>query len=191
MKHEPHAQDRLRPDEPRSRDLEQAKQNDPQSALARHQHNPTFYDRLGLTGPESEPDPPEERFLISIYGERWTPEDRETGQFSEGTAEIEREAVDSDELQRIGQDYGLDLPSASDPRHTPYLWFSSSTPREDQEYFEQGVHKYYSLHIHEMNGHRPEPADIQRIADLLKVRFDHPMQLEPPAHEQEGPGLCL
>jgi hypothetical protein len=190
MKHEPHAQDRLRADESRRQNLEQSQQDSHQSAQ-KHQRDPAFYDRLGLTGPESEPAPPEERFLISIYGERWTPEDREAGQFSKGTAEIERETVDANELQRIGQDYGLDLPSASDPRHTPYLWFSSSTPREDQEYFEQGVHKYYSLHIHEVNGHRPEPADIQRIADLIGVRFDHPMQLEPPAHEQEGPDLCL
>ena len=183
MKHESHALERLRADESRRQNLEQVRHD--------HHDSPTFYNRLGLTGPESEANPPEERFLISIYCERWTPEDREAGQFSEGTAEIEREAVDADELQRIGQDYGLDLPSASDPRHTPYLWFSSSTPREDQEYFEEGVHKYYSLHIHEVNGHRPEPADIQRIADLIGVRFDHPMQLEPPAHEQEGPDLCL
>lgn len=183
MKHESHAQDRLRADESRSRDLEQAQQD-------KH-HDPAFYDRLGLTGLEPEPDPPEERFLISIYGERWTPEDRAAGQFSEGTAEIERETVDTNALQRISQDYGLDLPSASDPRHTPYLWFSSSTPREDRDYFEQGVHKYYSLHIHEVNGHRPEPADIQRVADLICVRFDHPLQLQAPAHEQEGPDLCL
>ena len=190
MKHEPHAQDRLRADDSRRQNLEQSQQDSHQSAQ-KHQRDPAFYDRLGLTGPESEPAPPEERFLISIYGERWTPEDREAGQFSEGTAEIERETVDTDTLQRIGQDYGLDLASASDPRHTPYLWFSSSTPREDQEYFEQGVHKYYSLHIHEVNGRRPEPADIQRVADLIGVRFDHPLQLQAPTHEQEGPDLCL
>ena len=191
MKHEPHAQDRLRADESRRQNLEQARQDALHQSAQDHQRDPAFYDRIGLAGPEPESGHPEERFLISIYGERWTPEDREAGRFSEGTAEIEREAVDADELQRIGQDYGLDLPSASDPRHTPYLWFSSSTPREDQEYFGQGVHKYYSLHIHEVNGHRPEPADIQRIADLLKVRFDHPLQLQAPTHEQEGPDLCL
>ena len=191
MKPEPHAQDRLRADESRRRDLEQSKQNELQSAQDHYQHDPAFYDRIGLPDPVPESGHPEERFLISIYGERWTPEDREAGQFSEGTAEIERETVDTDELQRIGQDYGLDLASASDLRHTPYLWFSSSTPREDQEYFEQGVHKYYSLHIHEVNGYRPEPADIQRVADLIGVRFDHPLQLQAPTHEQEGPDLCL
>ncbi|MER1941158.1 hypothetical protein [Castellaniella sp. MT123] len=191
MKHESHAQDRLRANESHRRDLEQSKQNDLQSAQDHHQHDPAFYDRIGLPDSEPKSGHPGERFLISIYGERWTPEDREAGQFSEGTAEIERETVDTDTLQRIGQDYGLDLASASDPRHTPYLWFSSSTPREDQEYFGQGVHKYYSLHIHEVNGHRPEPSDIQRIADLIGVRFDHPLQLQAPTHEQEGPDLCL
>src|SRR5690606_13408229 len=101
MKHEPHAKDRLRADESRRQNLEQPQQDSHQSAHDHH-HDSAFYDRLGLIGPESEPDPPEERFLISIYGERWTPEDREAGQFSEGTAEIERETVDTDTLQRIG-----------------------------------------------------------------------------------------
>jgi len=188
MKHDTHAQDRLRADESHSRDLEHSEQKERQSAQD-HRHNAAFYDRLGLTGPE--PELPAEHFMVSVYGERWTAEDREAGQFSEGTAEIERKTVDTDELQRIGQDYGLDLASASDPRHTPYLWFSSSTAREDRDYFEQGVHKYYSLHIHEANGHRPEPADIQRIADLIGVRFDRPLQLQAPPHEQEGPDLCL
>ena len=188
MKRESHAQDRLRADQSRSQDLEQRKQDDHQTTQA-HQQDTAFYERLGLAGPET--NTPEPSFCVSVYRELWTPEDREAGQFSEGSAEIERETVNSEGLQRLGQDYGLNLASASDPRHTPYLWFSSSTPREDRDYFEQGVHKYYSLHIHEVDSHRPEPADIQRIADLIGVRFDHPMQLEPPAHEQEGPDLCL
>ncbi len=177
-----HATDRLRAEETRSQD-----QHDQRKLESRTDQ--AFYERLGLDRPESTT--PAETFLISVYCERWTQEDLEAGQFSQGEAEIERQAIDAEDLQRIAQDYGLDSPSASDPRHTPYLWFSSSTPREDRVYFEQGVHKYYSLHIHEANDHRPEPADYQRIADLIGVRFDHPLQPQGPAHEPEGPDLCL
>ena len=177
-----HDADRLRAKRARSLDQHQARQD--QQA---HQ-DLGFYQRLGLEMPESTT--AADTFLISIYCERWTQADLDRGQFSQGEAVIEREAVDANELQRIAQDHGMDSPSASDPRHTPYLWFSSSTPREDREYFEQGVHKYYSLHIHEADGHRPQPADWQRIADLIGVRFDHPLQPQGPAHETEGPELC-
>lgn len=177
-----HDADRRRTEHVRS--LEQQQIQQIQEALKDH----AFYNRLGLEMPESTA--AADTFLISIYCERWTQDDLDRGQFSQGEAVIEREAVDANELQRIAQDHGMDSPSASDPRHTPYLWFSSSTPREDREYFEQGVHKYYSLHIHEADGHRPQPADWQRIADLIGVRFDHPLQPQGPAHETEGPELC-
>lgn len=79
-----------------------------------------------------------------------------------------------------------------DPHAQDRLRADESRSRDlEQTQLEQGVHKYYSLHIHEVNGHRPEPADIQRIADLICVRFDHPLQMQAPAHEQEGPDLCL
>ncbi|CAM5219961.1 hypothetical protein CDEF62S_00532 [Castellaniella defragrans] len=179
MKHET---DRLRAEGARSQDQLDQKKLESRTDKA-------FYARLGLDGPESAT--PAETFLISVYCERWTQEDLESGRFSRGEAEIERQAVDVEDLQRIAQDYGLDSPSASDPRHTPYLWFSSTTPREDHEHFEQGVHKYYSLHIHEAGGYRPQPADYQRIADLIGVRFDHHLQHQVPTHEPEGPDLCL
>lgn len=178
-----HDADRRRTEHVRSLDQHQARQD-----RQAHQ-DPGFYQRLGLETPALEA--MEATFMISIYCEHWTPEDRERGRFSEGITVIERETVDADALRHIAQDHGMDSPSASDPRHQPYLWFSSSTPREDREYFEQGVHKYYSLHVHQADNHRPEPADWQRIADLIGVRFDHPLQLHPPAHEQEGPDLSL
>ncbi len=98
--------------------------------------------------------------------------------------------VDADDLERHGQDYGVTQPSCSDPRMSPDIWFSSTYPRQDRAYFEQDVQKYYSMHVHEVNGQRPTPEDYQRVADLIGARFDHALRLSPP-HEQEGPDLCL
>ncbi|OWT65534.1 hypothetical protein [Candidimonas nitroreducens] len=153
-------------------------------------HDQDFYSRLGLENPEPAAETPEDTILISIYCEHWTQEDLEAGQCSLNEVEVKRVAISTDELQRLAQDHGLDSPSASGPSHAPYLWFASTTPREDRAYFEQGVHKYYSLHVHEVNGHRPEPADYQRVSDLIGIRFDHPLKLQESTHEMEGPDLC-
>ena len=154
-----------------------------------HEQHRDFYTQLGLENPEPERDSPEDTFLVSINCEHWTPEDLEAGQSSWSDTEVERQVVDADELRRLAQDHGLNSPSASDPRQTRTLWFSSTKPPEDRAYFEQGVHKYYSLHIHEVNGHHPKPTDYQRVSDLIGARFDHPLQQHNPTHEMEGPDL--
>lgn len=159
-----------------------------QTAREYEQHQ-DFYSRLALENPEPERESPEDTFLVSIDCEYWEPEDLEAGQSSWTDREVEREVVDADALRRLAQDHGLNSPSSSDPRQSPTLWFSSTTPREDRAYFEQGVHKYYSLHIHEVNGHHPQPADYQRVSDLIGARFDHPLNLQEPRHEMEGPDL--
>src|SRR3546814_18503802 len=74
---------------------------------------------------------------------------------------------------------------------SPEACFRSTFLPEDRAYFEQGVHKYYSLLIHEMNGRPPPPDNYQQVADLIGVRFDHRPERHEQAHEQEGPDLCL
>jgi len=147
-----------------------------------------FYTRLGLHDPDT--DRPEDTFLISIYSEHWTHEDLEAGETNTRDIELDRVSADADNLERHGQDYGVTQPSCSDPRMSPDIWFSSTYPRQDRAYFEQDVQKYYSLHVHEVNGQRPTPEDYQRVADLIGARFDHAFRPSP-QHEQEGPGLCL
>lgn len=120
---------------------------------------------------------PEDSFLISIYYERWTHDDKDAGEPGERGAEVERERVDADDLERYGRDYGMSEPSASDPRMAPHIWFNSTYPREDREHFEQGIDKFYSLHVHEVNGHEPEAEDYQRVANLIGVKFDRPIEL--------------
>lgn len=147
-----------------------------------------FYTRLGLHDPDA--DHPADTFLISIYSEHWAHEDLEAGETNTHDIELDRVTVDADDLERHGQDYGVTEPSCSDPRMSSDIWFSSTYPRQDRAYFEQDVQKYYSLHVHEVNGQRPTPGDYQRVADLIGARFDHALRLSP-QHEQEGPDLCL
>lgn len=126
---------------------------------------------------ELETQPKEDEYVISIYSERWTEEDKEAGEPGERLVEVERETVDADELQRYGWDHGISEASASDPRAAPHLWFFSTEPDMDREYFEEGIDKYYSLHIHEMNGREPGAEDYQKVANLIGVKFDRPIEL--------------
>lgn len=119
----------------------------------------------------------EDSFLISIYYERWTHEDKDAGEPSERGTEVVREVVNAAELEQYGRDYGISEPSASDPRATRHIWFRSTSPRNDREYFEQGIEKFYSLHIHEVNGREPKAEDYQKIANLIGVEFDSPIDL--------------
>lgn len=147
-----------------------------------------FYTRLGLHDPDAERQ--EDTFLISVYSEHWTHEDLATGETNTRSIELDRITVNADDLERHGQDYGVTEPSCSGPCMSPDIWFSSTYPSQDRAYFEQDVQKYYSLHVHQVNGQRPTPEDYQRVADLIGARFDHALRLSP-QHEQEGPDLCL
>ncbi|MEB2400006.1 hypothetical protein ACSBPU_15045 [Parapusillimonas sp. JC17] len=150
-----------------------------------------FYARLGLTGSEAEAGTADDAFVISIHCERWTLQDLEARGVSTHDIELDRVIVVADDLARHGRDYGISEPSCTDPSMAPDIWFRSTYPRQDRAYFEQGVQKYYSLHIHEVNGHPPSPIEYQRVADLVGVRFDQAVLRQEQGLEQEGPDLCL
>ncbi|PLC48082.1 hypothetical protein CR159_20070 [Pollutimonas subterranea] len=153
--------------------------------------NQDFYARMGLSGPETETSVPvpADIFVVSVHCECWTHEERDASEAGTHEIEIDHVTADAHDLVRHGREYGLSESSCADPRMSSDIWFRSTYPREDRAYFEQGVQKYYSLHIHDVNGHRPEPADYQRIANLINVRFDHAFNLQ--EAKQEGPDLCL
>ena len=115
----------------------------------------------------------EDALLVSVTFEHFTHDDLEAGEPSERGYDVERETVDWNTLERYAQDYGVHEASSSQP--SEFVWFSSTSPREDREHFEQGIHKYYSLHVHEINGEKPTAEDMQRIADFIGVRFDQPL----------------
>lgn len=149
-----------------------------------------FYARLGLTGPDTDTNTPEDTFVISIHCEHWTDQELEAGEANTRETELDYVTVGADDLARHSRDYGLSEPSCTDPKMSPDIWFRSTYPREDRTYIKQGVQKYYSLHVHGVNGHPPEPADYQRIANLINVRFDH-QAFQSQEAKQEGPDLCL
>lgn len=151
--------------------------------------NQDFYARMGLSGPETETSvPAADIFVVSVHCECWTHEELEASEAGTRKIELDHVTADAHDLVLLGREHGLSKPSCTDPRMSSDIWFRSTYPREDRAYFEQGVQKYYSLHIHGVNGHRPEPADYQRIANLINVRFDHAFNLQ--EAKQEGPDLC-
>lgn len=151
--------------------------------------NQDFYARIGLPGPETETSVPADIFVVSVHCERWTHEELEASEAGTREIKLDHVTADAHDLVRHGREYGFSEPSCADPRMSSDIWFRSTYPREDRAYFEQGVQKYYSLHIHDVNGHPPEPADYQRIANLINVRFEHAFNLQ--ETKQEGPDLCL
>ena len=116
-------------------------------------------------------------FVVSVSHEKFSHADLDAGEPGERGFDVEKEKVNADELQAYAQDYGISQPSSSSP-DTPTVWFSSTSPTENREYFEQGIHTFNSLHIHEVNGQKPQPEDYQRIADLIGVKFDSPVKEE-------------
>jgi len=150
-----------------------------------------FYARLGLSGPDAEADTPDDAFVISVYCDHWAHQDQEVGQASSYETELDHITVDADALVQHVEQYGISETPCSHPDMSPEACFRSTFPPEDRAYFEQGVHKYYSLLIHEMNGHPPTPDNYQQVADLIGVRFDHRLERHEQEHEQEGPDLCL
>lgn len=98
----------------------------------------------------------------TIYEQRVTPDfERDAGE-----EDAPPEVVDSGrcgvlELLRTAVDrYGITPRAENDGT----LWYCSETPPKDREFFEKGVEKYYSLHIHSLL-----PRHFRRINRMLKM----------------------
>jgi antirestriction protein ArdC len=117
-----------------------------------------------------------DKFVVSISYEKFSQDDLQAGEPSERGFEVDKETMNQDDLQKYARDYGISQPSASAPQMTSNVWFSSTEPTQSKEYFQYGEHTYHSLHIHEVNGEKPQAKDYQRIADLIDVKFDQPLR---------------
>lgn len=124
------------------------------------------------------PDTVEDAFIVSVSYEKWTEEDRDAGECGDRGLVVEREVFDTDDLMACARQYGFSQASASSPAMNPHIWFSTIEPTNDREYFENGVEKFYSLHVHSINGRELESEDFQRIANIIGVKFDNPLVLE-------------
>jgi hypothetical protein len=121
-------------------------------------------DRAAFNGKDAEP-----AYVVSIYSKTWNAASCRVGQPHEKGVEIENETWSHDELVRAARKYGID--SASSPTLSdPYVWFKSSVPQEDRAHFEEGLDKYYELHIHEVNGREPGSEQYPRIAEAMGVK---------------------
>lgn len=96
----------------------------------------------------------------SIYEERVTPESAEYGE-AEGPPEL----VDSGVCRLVDIVRGAVSKYNIAPRASGdgTLWFCSDDPPADREYFEQGVEKYYALHIHNLTA-----RSMSRINAMLR-----------------------
>ena len=108
-------------------------------------------------------------YNISVTYEIITDESAEQGDVAERGYESEREDVDVDELERLIQNHGFSQPSSS--RLEDRMWFSSTSPREDRDYFENGERKFFSLHLHSVNGEPPALEDYADIARMANIKM--------------------
>jgi hypothetical protein len=108
-------------------------------------------------------------YNISVTYEVITDESAEQGDVAERGYEREREDFDEDELQRLVRDYGFSQPSST--RLDDRMWFSTTSPREDRAYFEDGERRFFSLHLHSVNGEAPTLEDYADIARMARIKM--------------------
>lgn len=113
---------------------------------------------------------PDDTVLVSVSMERWDEDALASGDTDEREFVIENELWDMDELERSVGEYGFAQPSSQIPDKG--VWFSSIDARQDREFFEEGIQKFYHLHIHKFNGRDPEPQDLIRVADAMGIKFN-------------------
>ncbi len=131
-------------------------------------------------------------YNVSVTYEIITDESAEQGDVAERGYEREREDVDADELRRLVQNYGFSDPSSS--RLEDRMWFSTTSPRKDRDYFENGERKFFSLHLNSVNGEPPtleDYADIVRMANIKMTDLEKVgTRMQPDEDEPLGaPGL--
>lgn len=138
----------------------------------------------------------ENQYTVSVTYELHTEESVEQGEAADRGYEVERENYDLGELERLVRDYGFSEPSSSTLAHP--MWFSTTSPREDRAHFEQGESRYFSLHLHEVNGEPPTLADYADIARMARVKVAGlesagtriPLEDEPEQDHAASPGVA-
>ena len=108
-------------------------------------------------------------YNVSVTYSVVTDESAEHGDAAERGYEHEREDFDVDELQRLVRDFGISEPSST--RLDERMWFSSTSPREDRAYFEQRGSRFFSLHLHSVNGEAPTLEDFADIARMARIKM--------------------
>lgn len=100
-----------------------------------------------------------------LYICQLAPDDLDTGGGGDTYEQASGVGSVKDTITEAVRRYGIDGRRGRDG------WFHSSTPAEDREYFEKGIHTYYSLHFPLLSPRALLRVD-QMIAKLRHVRPD-------------------
>jgi hypothetical protein len=109
-------------------------------------------------------------YNISVTFDVITEESAEIGETEEAGFEREDEDLSLDELRKLIHDYGFSSPSCSSI--TNPMSFSTTEPREDRAFFENGESRYFALHLNSVNGEAPTLEDFADIARIAKIRVN-------------------
>lgn len=137
-----------------------------------------------LEAPEPEAEAEDARvFTVSVTYEIITDESAEHGDAAERGYEIENEEMDED-FRRLVQDRNYSEPSSSVV--TDRMWFSTPDPEQSRAFFENGEHRYYSLHLKAVDGEAPTPEDYAEVARLTGAKVSDLDRYERPRADADA-----
>lgn len=110
--------------------------------------------------------PGDKEYLYAVTYEIITPESSEQGDAEGRGWEVNYTKDTLENIISIGKHtYGVNEPSSSVP-HTD-MWWSSTSPDNNRNYFEKGEEKYYSLHIKHLDNTKLTTQEASFINKLL------------------------
>jgi len=114
--------------------------------------------------------------IVSVTYEKFLPIDFDAGEASDTGFLVKDEEVSFEDIAHFASQYGFNAASASDvDRNT---WLNSTDADQDREYFEQGIEKFYSLHIQQVDGKQPLAEQIRTIASVIFAKATAPLYLQ-------------
>lgn len=103
----------------------------------------------------------DKKFKYSITFSNWDNESLEIGETDDKGFEYQDEIDNIGEILYLANDqYGIDTP-------TSFGSWESSQPKEDADFYEKGINKYYTLHIHNLDGSDISQEENDFISFLL------------------------
>ncbi len=112
--------------------------------------------------------------IVSVTYEKFLPLDFDEGEASDIGFLVEDEEVNFEDIVHFASQYGFNAAGASDSN----TWLNSTNADQDREYFEQGIEKFYSLHIQQVDGKQPSAEQIRTIANVIFSKAAAPLSLQ-------------
>jgi len=114
--------------------------------------------------------------IVSVTYEKFLPLDFDAAEASDTGFLVKDEEVSFEDIAHFAGRYGFNAASASEiGRNT---WLNSTDADQDREYFEQGIEKFYSLHIQQVDGKQPSAEQIRTIANIIFAKESAPLFLQ-------------